>query len=243
MLMKNSGHGQFYTIDEVRSQYAPDSWQRKIFSELDAALTSQTRPFPCIYGVAGHQAGQLRYAFQEKMSAEQTAPLLEAYLSKARSYGANTSLVLFEAPRPAEALEAYHERFWNLLRDIAAADRQPWPEKVPVQTDAPLWEFCFAGEPVFVVCNTPAHIQRQSRRASSFMLTFQPRWVFDKILGTEKAAAKSFSMVRARLEKYDFLAPSPSLGKYGDSDVREAEQYFLDDRNAPLSCPFHKLKD
>ena len=63
------------------------------------------------------------------------------------------------------------------------------------------------------------------------------------ILGTEKAASKSFSVVRTRLADYDFVKPSPVLGKYGDAGIREAEQYFLDDTNTPLACPFHKLKD
>jgi len=31
------------------------------------------------------------------------------------------------------------------------------------------------------------------------MLTFQPRWVFEKILGSEKAAEAAFAEVRKRL--------------------------------------------
>jgi Uncharacterized conserved protein len=243
MLMKNSDQGQFFRADEIDGQFQPGSWQRKIYAELDAALTSEARPFPCIYGVAGHQAGQLRYAFEERMTPARVGAALEAYLLKARSFGPNTSLVYFEAPAPIETIEAYHRRFWTLLREMARLDRQPWPEEIPAETGASLWEFCFAGEPVFVVCTTPAHINRQSRRSSAFMLTFQPRWVFDRILGTDRAAARSFAVVRARLERYDFLAPSPALGKYGAEGVREAEQYFLDDRDAALGCPFHTLKD
>lgn len=243
MLMKNSDLGQFYRAEEIDGEFQSGSWQRKIYAELDAALCSEARPFPCVYGVAGHQAGQLRYAFEERMTPARVAATLEAYLSKARSFGPNTSLVYFEAPTPIDTIEAYHRRFWTLLRDVARGDRQPWPDDIPAETDASLWEFCFAGEPVFVVCTTPAHVNRQSRRSSAFMLTFQPRWVFDRILGTEKAATRSFSVVRARLEKYDFLPPSPTLGKYGAEGVREADQYFIDDRNGALACPFHKLKD
>lgn len=243
MLMKNSEQGHFFKAEEIHRQFQPESWQKKIYAELDAALSSDARPFPCIYGVAGHQAGQLRYAFEEKITPARVAATLEAYLTKARSFGPNTSLVYFEAPAPIETVETYHRRFWTLLRDLSRLDRQPWPEEIPAETGASLWEFCFAGEPVFVVCTTPAHVNRQSRRSSAFMLTFQPRWVFDRILGTEKAATRSFSVVRTRLEKYDFVPASPALGKYGAEGVLEADQYFLDDRNGTLSCPFHKLKD
>lgn len=243
MLMRTSNLNQFFTRDEVRSQFEPDTWQRKVFSELDTTLTSDSRPFPCIYGVAGHKAGQIRYAFAEVLSADRVAATLESYLGKSREFGANTSMVMFEAPTPLMSVEGYYERFWNLLKNVVALDTRPWPADVPEETDARMWEFCFAGEPVFVVCNTPAHILRQSRRSSTFMLTFQPRWVFDRILGTEKAATRAFGAVRERLEKYDFVERSPSLGKYGDPNIREAEQYFLDDHNTPLSCPFHKLKD
>ncbi len=99
-----------------------------------------------------------------------------------------------------------------------------------------------AGEPIFVVCSTPAHVMRQSRRSSTLMLTFQPRWVFEKILGTEKAAAAAFAEVRKRLIPYDSTSPSPLLGRYGNQDGREHQQYFLhDDNQQAMGCPFAKL--
>ena len=105
-----------------------------------------------------------------------------------------------------------------------------------------MWEFSFAGEPIFVVCSTPAHVMRQSRRCSAFTLTFQPRWVFEKILGTEKAASAAFAEVRKRLIPYDSTSPSPLLGRYGATDGREYQQYFLaDDNHTEAGCPFAKL--
>jgi FPC/CPF motif-containing protein YcgG len=83
---------------------------------------------------------------------------------------------------------------------------------------------------------------RQSRRSSAFMLTFQPRWVFEKILATEKAASAAFAEVRKRLIPYDSTSPSPLLGRYGNKDGREYQQYFLPDENhAETGCPFAKL--
>jgi uncharacterized protein len=66
--------------------------------------------------------------------------------------------------------------------------------------------------------------------------------VFDKILGTEKAAAAAFAHVRERLIPFDTTSPSPLLGRYGDPEGREYSQYFLHDDNQPASeCPFHRL--
>jgi hypothetical protein len=131
---------------------------------------------------------------------------------------------------------------WMTLDQLARLDKSPWPEEIPEQIDHPMWEFSFAGEPIFVVCTTPAHVMRQSRRSSAFMLTFQPRWVFEKILGTEKAANAAFSEVRKRLIPYDSASPSPNLGRYGAADGREYQQYFLhDDNHSGAGCPFAKL--
>jgi len=34
--------------DEVRERYATAGWERIIFSEFEAAMTSKSRPFPCV---------------------------------------------------------------------------------------------------------------------------------------------------------------------------------------------------
>ncbi len=227
--------------NDIPSNFCPQSWQTIVFNELASTLTSVARPFPCIFGVAGYKQDQLRFAFSDTMAGGDIAPILRDFLARARSYGPNASLVLFFKPSPVETVQAYEQRFWSLLRDIALHDVHPWPSDIPEQLDEPVWEFCFAGEPVFVVCNTPAHVLRQSRRASTFMLTFQPRWVFDSILDTEENADKAFGKVRKRLAEYDMLPASPALGKYGDPDNREYGQYFLDEANDPPRCPFESL--
>jgi len=218
------------------------SWQSVLFSEFEAQMSSEARPFPCVFGVAGHRQDQLRYLFLDPYDVEVLGEQLAQYVSEARSYGPNTSLVVFTRPRPVQTLDAYYRRMWLTLDQLARLDKRPWPAEIPEQIDDPMWEFSFAGEPIFVVCTTPAHVMRQSRRSSAFMLTFQPRWVFEKILGTEKAANAAFAEVRKRLIPYDSASPSPSLGRYGASDGREYQQYFLhDDNRAEGGCPFAKL--
>jgi FPC/CPF motif-containing protein YcgG len=228
---------------QVQDRYADGTWQTILFQEMAASLNSDTRAFPCIFGVAGFRSDQLRYLFLDEEDVEGLATNLRSYIAEARSFGPNTSLVVFFRPRPLLPLEAYRAKFWALLGRLSTLDESEWPADIPAELDSPEWEFSFAGEPVFVVCNTPAHVQRQSRRASSFMLTFQPRWVFDGILGTPKARDASVAKVRSRLAKYDMVAPSPDLGAYGHPDNREYKQYFLGDDNRPSTgCPFHAMR-
>ncbi|ANN76004.1 YqcI/YcgG family protein [Bordetella flabilis] len=228
---------------QVQERYAEGTWQAILFQELAASFNSDTRAFPCIFGVAGFRADQLRYLFLDEEDVEGLAVNLRRYVEEARSFGPNTSLVVFFRPRPLLPLEAYRAKFWAMLGRLSSLDEAEWPADIPAELDTPEWEFSFAGEPIFVVCNTPAHVQRQSRRSSSLMVTFQPRWVFDGILGTQKARDASVSKVRTRLEKYDMIPPSRDLGAYGDPANREYKQYFLGDDNRPTTgCPFHAMR-
>jgi uncharacterized protein len=227
---------------EVGSSYAVSTWQRVLFSEFEAQMSSEARSFPCIFGVSGYRLDQLRYLFLDPFDVEVLGIQLAQFVAEARSHGPNTSLVVFTRPRPVQTPDAYYRKLWLTLDQLARLDKSPWPDTIPEQIDHPMWEFSFAGEPIFVVCSTPAHVMRQSRRSSAFMLTFQPRWVFEKILGTEKAAAAAFAEVRKRLIPYDTTSPSPLLGRYGAHDGREYQQYFLhDDNQAEAGCPFARL--
>jgi FPC/CPF motif-containing protein YcgG len=208
---------------------------------MEAMLLSESRPFPCLFGVSGFKSNQLRFAFFDELSPNALSSALKNYLECARDFGQNTSLVVFERPSTILNLIDYNEKFWSLLKNVVENDDSPWPENIPQELDSRDWEFCFNGEPIFVVCNTPAHVLRQSRRASTFTLTFQPRWVFENILATEKAAQAAFSIVSERLRPYDMVDKSPVLGRYGDVNTKEWKQYFLDDLNMEPRCPFHTL--
>jgi len=227
---------------EVGSSFAVSTWQRVLFAEFEAQMSSEARPFPCVFGVAGYRQDQLRYLFLDPFDVEALGEQLALFVSECRSHGPNTSLLVFSRPRPVQTIDAYYRKLWLTLDQLAALDKSPWPAEIPDQIDHPLWEFSFAGEPMFVVCSTPAHVLRQSRRSSSFMLTFQPRWVFEKILGTDKAAEAAFAEVRKRLLPYDGTSASPLLGRYGNHDGREHQQYFLfDDNEVATQCPFARL--
>ena len=233
----------FLEKSEIATQFPTASWQQVLFKEFESALTSKTRPFPCVFGTAGFRANQLRFAFPETSEAATIAGILSPYLSEARSFGQYTSLVLICRPGPVESQDSYRRRLWSILRGLVAIDDHAWPPNISNKIDTPGWEFCFNGEPIFVVCNTPAHVLRQSRRSTSFTLTFQPRWVFDKLLGDAMSAESAFTKVRELLKTFDLLTVSPSLGHYGDVANREFAQYFLDDDNERAKCPFTTLQD
>lgn len=227
--------------DQVLESFDQNDWQYILYKEFEATLLSESRPFPCIYGVAGMQSQQLRFGFSETMEPAEVAALLSEYLPNARGFGRNTSLVIFSKPEAVASVEHYQNRFWILLKETHMYDDKAWPTSLPCELDHPGWEWCFGGEPIFVVCNTPAHINRQSRRASSFMITFQPRWVFDGILGSEAKSQKVSAAIRDRLDSFDFIKPSPALGRYGQVENREYAQYFLDDTNSEIKCPYASL--
>ena len=228
-----------YSRVEIESTFDPTSWQKKIFNEQASNFRSRSRPFPCTFGVAGFEADQLRFAFSENMAAIEVSSALKCYLKYARSFGRNTSLLVLSRPGPIQSLEHYRALFWSTLDGIHQTDDVKWPENTPTQIDSAEWEWCFCGEPIFVICNTPAHVNRQSRRSSSFMLTFQPRWVFEGILDTSETAEKATSKIRSRILHYDLINQFEDLGLYGDPDNREFAQYFLDDENRAATCPFH----
>lgn len=237
MVVKN-----ILTVEKAHEEFAPSGWQRVLLAEFETTLLSKTRPFPCLFGVSGLKSGQVRVTFPDPLTPESLAPILAAYLGQARSFGAMTSLVAFARPGPVRDMEHYRSRLWSLLDGLERLDTVPRPADIPREIDSPAWEFCYAGEPIFVVCNTPAHVLRQSRRSTAFMVTFQPRWVFDGIVGNPNPAVqRSLKKVRERLHAFDAIPEFPYLGEYGDPENREYQQYFIDDTNQTQGCPFHRL--
>jgi uncharacterized protein len=79
----------FMDKNHVTENFAVQSWQRVLFAEFEAVLSSNTRLFPCIYGAAGFRSNNLRFCFLEEIKPEVLAPVLEAYPPEARSHGKN----------------------------------------------------------------------------------------------------------------------------------------------------------
>ncbi|WP_218026964.1 YqcI/YcgG family protein [Nocardia vaccinii] len=212
-------------------------------------MLDRNRLFPCIFGVDAVRRGSLRYTFVPADTGVRTlAQALTEYAGVAPSLGKRTSLVAFFEPSAEHHSIADYERlFWEVLQGLHTADTDPWPPDIATDADDPFWEFSFAGMPLFVVANTPAHARRQSRYFEYFAITFQPRFVFDDLTPDSAQGRNARTIIRQRLRAYDEVPPTPLLGNFGDSRNREWTQYFLDDDNrGPGSgrCPFtHEAKE
>jgi FPC/CPF motif-containing protein YcgG len=158
----------------------------------------------------------------------------------------HTSLVVLFRPDPEpRSVEDYHEQFWALLQYLHDRDTEPWPAGVAKDLDDPWWEFSFRGTPMFVVCNTPAHVRRRSRSGTGVVVTFQPRWVFAGLEAESRRGQAARRTIREHLRQFDGMEPAPELGGYGDPDKREWKQYFLPDENGGElpRCPFHTRRE
>jgi FPC/CPF motif-containing protein YcgG len=205
-----------------------------VFADFQQSMASRERPFPCTFGIEAFRGDGLRYVFvdnpHDAASLDTLRRTLGQFLSVSRRIHRYTSLVVMFKPLDTPLpVDAYRTIFWATLAYLHAHDPLPWPADVPTDPDHPEWEFCFAGEPTFVVCNTPAHVQRASRRSVGLIMTFQPRWVFDELRANPIRAQRTTALIRARLETYDAAPISSALGAYGDPNNREWKQYFLAD--------------
>lgn len=48
----------FFSKEEVKKNFSDTAWQKIIFKELESMLLSDSRPFPCFFGVSGFKTNQ-----------------------------------------------------------------------------------------------------------------------------------------------------------------------------------------
>ncbi|GAA1914643.1 YqcI/YcgG family protein [Streptomyces sodiiphilus] len=242
------------TTPLVRDPRRPGTvaWQTEAAERFRQRMFDENTPFPCVFGVDALRKATLRFAFLEQQPdvSVQLAAALSDFVALAPALGRRTSLVVFFAPAEDDAtrdVESFHTQVWDLLQGVHDLDKKPWPADIPLDTEHPEWEFSFAGMPMFVVANTPAHRRRASRWFDSLAITFQPRFVFDDISEDSKQGRNARTIIRGRLAEYDDVPASPLLGSFGKPGNREWAQYFLDDDNAPLGrdahCPLRVRHD
>lgn len=234
-----------FELADLRSDelVPPDSWRRRAADQLVRTLGSRTDRYPCVFGVDALRKGGLRFAFVDDADGEQGARSLAAalreFVAVFPAMPKRSSLITFLDVPPAQGVDGYQEVFWRTLARLRAIDDRPWPEGIARDPEDPWWEFCFAGEPMFVVCATAAHSGRRSRSAENMMITFQPRPVFDGLDSDTPAGRRARKIIRGRLATYDSVPAHSALGPYGDPGHREWRQYFLPDADdqAPARCP------
>ncbi|MGP4079434.1 YqcI/YcgG family protein [Pseudalkalibacillus sp. R45] len=200
--------------------------------------------FPCYFGRTAQRKGELRYSFIEHNKWDHLPGAVESFLSLFEEPDPKRhGLFIFVEPESTEKpLEYYRSYFWDILQYLHHNDRFPWPHKAPKDPDHFLWDFHFAGQPIFTFGNAPAYKQRKTRNlGNSLILGFQPRAIFQGLEGTEKGGIMSREKVRARVEKWDGLPKHPDISHYGDPEHNEWKQSFIGDDIEPMKgkCPFH----
>ncbi|MFD1020871.1 YqcI/YcgG family protein [Thalassobacillus hwangdonensis] len=240
MLKTNSRH--LLTKSRMEQQEDIPQWladEYKTFSEI---VTDKT--FPCFFGRTGQRKGELRYAYIEHDKWDHLPEAVESFLSLfTETNPIRHGLFIFVEPEKTEqSLEYYRAYFWKILQYLHENDRFPWPESAPEDPDHHLWDFHFAGQPIFTFGNAPAYKQRRTRHlGNSLILGFQPRTIFQGLEGTEKGGVMSREQVRKRVEKWDGLPTHPDISHFGDPNHNEWKQSFIGDDIEPIQgkCPFH----
>ncbi|KXN82447.1 hypothetical protein AN958_02550 [Leucoagaricus sp. SymC.cos] len=122
--------------------YPEGTWQRTAYDDYVHVLLDEELIFPCIYVTKGFKADNQAYVFidsndlSDPRHIRTLADGLADYLSKARSLGPNTSLVLLAKQNPnPRTVEEYQTLFWRLLDGCAKIDEKPKYDPIPVSLD------------------------------------------------------------------------------------------------------------
>jgi uncharacterized protein len=223
----------------------PD-WWHDAYDQLHETLTSTAEEFPCIYAIKALRNNTLRFAFLEDSesdaSIEAFGEALSAYVKACDSLRPHTAFLAFFGPdKETMTVEEHHAEFWRVLQRLHDLDLRPWPEEIPTDPAEPLWEFCFDGEPMFVLGSGPVHVARRSRHSPGRVISFQPRFMFDELIATPSVLAKARKVIRDRVLEMDGLPVHPMIQMYHEEGNREWRQYVVPEDNAPIQgrCPFH----
>jgi uncharacterized protein len=220
------------------------SWVRDDYSAFSAKVT--TRGFPCHFGTIAETKGELRYTYATRNDLSTLPATLGEFMDLSRAHpDARYAMIGFFEPEPIDrAFDYYQGKFWDICNFLHAHDTQPWPESIPADTSDPLWEFCFAGEPLFLFTGFPAYKQRQSRNfGRGLMILFQPKRVFNGLEGATPGGIRAREMIRPKLQAWDGgMEMHPDFNIIDEELAYRWKQYCASDDNSPTvgTCPFHK---
>ncbi|MDZ3952297.1 YqcI/YcgG family protein [Bacillus thuringiensis] len=227
-----------------------DDWKVKIHENFYENIIDPYKKFPCYFAVNSEKNGWSRYLFVN--SAYDENELLKMkdgvyeYIKSYKKIAKRTTLVIFFKPTMKKMLaEDYKKQFWHVLNYLLLNDPEPWNSKIPRDPNNIKWEFCFAGEPIFVVCRAPFYSDRKSRYTEqSLEITLQPRGTLDDITGDTKQGKKIRELIRGKLLEYDDIAIHPDIGDYGENEKYEWKQYILPETNeeSVTKCPLTTLE-
>ena len=154
-------------LDLEAGEAALPEWAHRAFRRFGGDVESSAPLFPCVFGVEAFREDGLRFVFvegdEDPGDLEELAQALAQFVRRSRGFGRYVSLVAFFAPQEEDReLADWEQAFWRVLQLLHDHDVEPWPDEIPMDPEQDYWEFCFAGTPMFVVCNTPSHGSRSS---------------------------------------------------------------------------------
>ncbi|WP_261304067.1 YqcI/YcgG family protein [Paenibacillus andongensis] len=186
-------------------------WQQDAFRKFGQMINDPDQMYPCIPGRLGFISNSLRFGFAADPRSEEAinnvAKLLQQYGECSRETGKYASLVVFfNTPNELAdgfSIEDYEQLFWSVLSRGSAKDQAPWPSHISSDPTHHTWEFCYNGHPYFAFWGPPATEIRKSRRTPCFLITFQPRWVFEEINDSTSFGRNMKKLIHQKLVEYD----------------------------------------
>ena len=231
---------RIYERGEIEAESAIPAWGKEAFQQWQTIVSDYQ--FPCHFGVQAERAGHLRYCFAEENDLSPLPEAMTQFLALSKDHPAiRHALILFIKPGDSwKGFNDYHDYFWEILSYLHEHDPAPWPEGIPIDTDDPLWEFSFGGEPIFVSGNAPIYEHHITRNVGPcLVLIFQPRRIFSDISYETVHGKRAIDAIRRKVEHIERMPIHPDLGAYGDKEKREWKQYMITDDNEPAisKCP------
>jgi FPC/CPF motif-containing protein YcgG len=202
-----------------------------------------------VYATIGFRNDNHRFVFLEASNLTDPGnipmlgPALCAYLRTSRGLGPNTSLVILCTPERQDlSVEQYNHRFWDALRRLKEWDPEPWPTNTANNIWDWKWLFHFDGTPVFPISLNPAYVQRRSRKMPVHIVSLQPNWVINNLLGDPEMGQAAQDKVRKFLEGYDATPVHPSLtAYYRDENAVEGLMLGFPDYDGAPEIPYQSL--
>lgn len=230
--------------DITESDHVPE-WAKSEYRTFHKKIT--TDGFPCHFGTIAETKNELRYTYSPQDDLSKLPATLTKFMEFARTYPKiRHALIAFFEPESTESsFQYYQKKFWHILNFLHAHDKYTWPKGVPIDTNDPLWEFCFGGDSLFLFTGFPAYKQRNSRNFGGLMILFQPKRVFNGLEGATPGGIRARELIRPRLQDYDGgMEMHPDFNVIDEKLAYRWKQYCASDDNSPAvgTCPFHSFK-
>lgn len=245
-----TGYGNCYRLDalELADEHVQNKhhWTHKTIEHFKETLANPD--FPCLFGRKAVIARTCHIVFaQAARLADDMAQGLAEYIRTIEpiplKQRIGNPLLVFLETSPDTSLMEQQALAWNVLRQVHVRDPQPWPAQVPQDPHDARWSFCFAGMPLFINMNFPAHRQMKSRNLGKHIaFVINPRESFDEVASASTESGQRIrARIRERVHHYNDGVMPDSLGFFGQDDNFEWKQYQLQEPGSlnPARCPFH----